>query len=190
MFFLLISIHSFPAPPFSPPAQFLLDIQDRPGTSSSKSESRSVVSDSLWPHGQYSPWNSPGQNTGGGSLSLLQGILPNPGMEVLLHCRWILYQLSHKGSSRILEWVAYPFSSRYPNSGIEPESPALQVILYQLSYQGSPPPKSLPQFSGLSLPPPQVKPALYSLHTNLAVCLSPLQVHEHLYSLLILVCYV
>ena len=59
-----------------------------------------------------SPWNSPGQNTGAGSLSLLQGIFPtqklNPGF---LHCRRILYQLSHKGSSRILEWVAYPFSS-------------------------------------------------------------------------------
>ena len=38
------------------------------------SESRSVVSDSLRPHGLYSPWNSPGQNTGVGSLSLLQGI--------------------------------------------------------------------------------------------------------------------
>ena len=59
------------------------------------------------------PWNSPGQNTGVGSLSLLQGILPtqgsNPGFP---HCRWILYQLSHKGSPRILEWIAYPFSSR------------------------------------------------------------------------------
>ena len=32
----------------------------------------------------------------------------NPG---LLHCRWILYQLSHKGSPRILGWVGYPFSS-------------------------------------------------------------------------------
>ena len=32
----------------------------------------------------------------------------NPGR---LHCRWILYQLSHKGSPRILEWVAYPFSN-------------------------------------------------------------------------------
>ena len=45
-----------------------------------------------------------GQNTGGGSLSLLQGIFPtqgsNPGLP---HCRQILYQLSHKGSPRILE---------------------------------------------------------------------------------------
>ena len=34
------------------------------------------MSDSLWPHGLYSPWNSPGQNTGVGSLSLLQQIFP------------------------------------------------------------------------------------------------------------------
>ena len=75
-------------------------------------ESYSVVSDSLQPYGLYSPWNSPGQNTEVGSLSLLQGIFPthgsNPGLP---HCR-IFYQLSHKGSPRILEWVAYPFSSR------------------------------------------------------------------------------
>ena len=45
------------------------------------SESHSIVSNSLWPHGQYSPWNSPGQNTGVCSLSLLQGIFPNPGIK-------------------------------------------------------------------------------------------------------------
>ena len=67
----------------------------------------------LQPHGLYSPWNSPGQNTKVGSLSLLQGIFPTQGSNPgLLHCRQILYQLSHKGSPRILEWVAYPFSSR------------------------------------------------------------------------------
>ena len=65
----------------------------------SKSESRSVVSDSLQPHGLYSPWNSPGQNTGVGDLSLLQGIFPIQGLNPRLsHCRWILYQLSHRGS--------------------------------------------------------------------------------------------
>ena len=46
------------------------------GTGEGESESRSVVSDSLRPHGLYSPWNFPGQNTGVGSLSLLQGIFP------------------------------------------------------------------------------------------------------------------
>ena len=76
-------------------------------------ESCSVMSDSLRPHGLYSPWNSPGQNTGVGSLSLLQGIVPTQGLNPgLPHCRQILYQLRHKGSPRILEWVAYPFSSR------------------------------------------------------------------------------
>ena len=40
------------------------------------SQSCSVVSDSLWPHGIHSPWNSPGQNTGVGCLSLLQWIFP------------------------------------------------------------------------------------------------------------------
>ena len=68
----------------------------------SESESRSVVSDSLWPHGLYSPRNSPGQNTRVGSLSLLQGIFPTQGSNSgLPHCRQILYQLSHKGSQKI-----------------------------------------------------------------------------------------
>ena len=44
-----------------------------------KSESQSIVSDSLGSHGLYSPWNAPGQNTGAGSLSLLQGIFPTQG---------------------------------------------------------------------------------------------------------------
>ena len=88
----------------------------------SESESHSVLLDSLWPHGlsdqiscsvvsdslrphesQHArPWNSPGQRTGVGSHSLLQGIFAtqilNPG---LLHCRQILYQLS-LGRHRIL----------------------------------------------------------------------------------------
>ena len=113
-------------------------------------EKVAVMSDSLWLYGLYSPWNSPGQSTGMGSLSLLQEIFPSPGIKArsptlqadslpaepqentgvgslsllqqifptqesnrsLLHCRQILYQLSHKRSPRTLEWVAYPFSSR------------------------------------------------------------------------------
>ena len=65
----------------------------------SESEIRSVLSDSLRPQGLYSPWNSPGQNTGVGSCSLPQGVFStqesNPG---LLHCKKILYHLSHQGS--------------------------------------------------------------------------------------------
>ena len=64
-----------------------------------ESESHSIVSDCLRPRGLYSPWNSPGQNTGVGSLSLLQGIVPTQGLNPgLPHCRWIIYCLSHQGS--------------------------------------------------------------------------------------------
>jgi len=76
--------------------------------------------DSLQPHGLYSPWNSSGHNTGSGSCSLLQGIFPTQGLNPgLLHCGQILYQLSHHGSPRILEWIAYAFSkgSSHPRNG-------------------------------------------------------------------------
>ena len=73
-----------------------------------ESESRSVMSDSLWPHGLYSPWNSPGQTTGVDSHSLLQGIFPtqgsNPGLP---HCRRILYQMSHQGSPVLQVFCIY-----------------------------------------------------------------------------------
>ena len=60
------------------------------------------MSDSLRPYGLYSPWNSPGQNTGVGSLSLLQGVFPTQELNWgLLHCRWILYQLSYQGSPNL-----------------------------------------------------------------------------------------
>ena len=56
--------------------------------------------------------DSPGKNTTLGCHALLQGIFPTQGLNSgFPHCRRILCQLSHKGSSRILEWVAYPFSS-------------------------------------------------------------------------------
>ena len=80
----------------------------------SESESCSVES---WlfatPWTIYSPWNSPSQNTGVGSLSLLQWIFPTQKLNWgLLNCRRSLHQLSHRGSTRILGWVACPFSSR------------------------------------------------------------------------------
>ena len=85
----------------------------------SESESHSVVSDSLRPHVLYSPWNSPGQNTGVGSLSLLQGIFPtqgsNPGLP---HCRWILYQLSHQGNPKAQEIVDKSPRALFPSRTI------------------------------------------------------------------------
>ena len=81
----------------------------------------SVMFDSLWPHGLQPtkllcPWDSPGKNTGVGCHSLLQGIFrtqgSNPGV---LHCRQILYQLSHQGSPP-------------PNSQAEASPSALRVF--------------------------------------------------------------
>ena len=105
--------------------------------------SHPVVPDSLrpqWlqPTRLLCPWDSPGKSTGVGSHSLLQGIFPtlgsNPG---LLHCRRILYRLSHQGSPRILEWVAL---SLLLGSTLESNQGLLHCrqILYQLSYQGIP----------------------------------------------------
>ena len=67
-------------------------------------ESRSVVSDCLQSHGLQSPWNSPGQNTGVGSLFLLQGISPTQGSnQGLLHCKWILYKLSYQFCHQVIK---------------------------------------------------------------------------------------
>ena len=105
-----------------------------------ESESRSVVSDSLRLHGLYTPLDSSGQNTGVGSLSLLQGIFPtqgsNPGLP---HCRQILYQLSHKESPRILKWGSLSLLQRiFPTQESNWGLLHCRQILYQLTYQGSP----------------------------------------------------
>ena len=92
-------------------------IQDRVAMPSSRGSSRPRIKpkspalqvDSL----VFEPPGKP-KNTGVGSLSLLQGIFQTHGLNPgLPHCRQILYQLSHKGNPRILEWVAYLFTSRF-----------------------------------------------------------------------------
>ena len=100
----------------------------------SESKSRSVVSNSLRPHGLYSPWNSPGQNTGVGSLSFLQGIFPtqgsNPGFP---HYRQILYQLSHKERSALEDYLIFkksPWRAGYPESNVQSGSDAQSMLLY------------------------------------------------------------
>ena len=88
---------------------------------------------------EYSPWNSLGQNTGVSNLSLLQGTFPTQGLNPgFPHCRQIFYQLSHKGSPRILEWVTYPFPADLPNSGIKLGSPALQADSLPTELSGKP----------------------------------------------------
>ena len=110
---------------------------------SNESESRQVVSDSLQPHGLYSPWNSPGQDTGVGSCSFPQGIFPTQGLNPgLLHCRQILYQLSHQESPMTSHQS--PHSVKVPSSPqshsefrVSLYSPSkLWHIFYQNSSQG------------------------------------------------------
>ena len=105
-----------------------------------ESESCSVVSYSLQLHGLCSPWNSPGQNTGVGSCSPIQGIFPaqraNPGLP---RCRWILLSAESPGkpkntgvgSPSLLEWI---FLNQESNWGLL----HCRQILHQLSYQRSP----------------------------------------------------
>ena len=98
----------------------------------SESESCSVMSDSLRPHGLYSPGNFLGQNTGVGSLSLLQGTFPtqrlNPGLP---HCRQILYQLSHSSAQFSLSGMS---DSLRPN---EPQHARPPYVVHHHSW--SPP---------------------------------------------------
>ena len=99
----------------------------------SESENCSFMSDSLLPHGLYSPWNSP-------DLSLLQGIFPTQGSNPgLLHCRWIVYQLSHMGSPIILEPNnTVPSAANLSDSRIELGSPTLQVDSLPTELSGKP----------------------------------------------------
>ena len=85
-----------------------LPVPEVQGKRKSESESGSVVSDFLWLHGLYSPWSSPGQNTGVGSLSLPKVIFPtqgsNPGH---LHCRQILGR-KRKHKQKMIKNTGYP----------------------------------------------------------------------------------
>ena len=103
------------------------------------SESPSVMSDSLWPHGLYSPWNSPGQNTGVGDLYLLQGIFPTQGSEPRPHTLWVdslpteppgKPKNTRVGSLSLLQGI---FPAQELNQGLL----HCRRILYQLSHQGS-----------------------------------------------------
>ena len=104
-------------------------------------ESHSVVSNFLQPYGPHSPWNSPGQNTGVGILSHLQGIFPTQGSNPSLpHCRRILYQLSHQGSTRILVGSLSLLQGIVLTQELNQGLLHCRWIVYHLSYQGSPSP--------------------------------------------------
>ena len=76
-----------------------------------KSESRSVVSNSLQPHSLNSSWTSLDQTIGVGSPSLLQRIFPTQGLNPgLPHCRQILYKLSYQGSPSTYNGIVFSFN--------------------------------------------------------------------------------
>ena len=81
----------------------------------------------LYPAGSSAKGNSPHKYTRVGCHAVLQGIFPNQRSKSgFPHCRQFLYHLSHTGSPKIVECVAYPFSGDLPDPGIERGSPALQ----------------------------------------------------------------
>ena len=90
-------------------------------------ESHSVVSSCLGPRGLYSPWNSPGQNTGVGSLSLLQGIFPTQGSNLRLpHCRRTLPAEPQGKNIRSLGLEAAGFPCSAP--GVSRQADCLQKM--------------------------------------------------------------
>ena len=112
---------------------------NRPGwwKGKKRSESCSVVSDSLRPHRLYSPWNSPGQDTGVGSLSLLQGIFPIQGLKP--------WSPTLQADSLPAEPLGKPKNTKvgslsllqeiFPIQGLNPGLPHCRQILYQLSHK-------------------------------------------------------
>ena len=105
----------------------------------SENDSYSVLSNSLRPHGLYSPWTSPRQNTGVSSLSLLQGIFPtqgsNPGLP---HCRWVFTSWATGKPKNIRVGSLSLLQQIFPTQESNWCLLHCRRILYQLSYQGSP----------------------------------------------------
>ena len=88
---------------------------------------------------QSCPTCEPVDYPGVGSLSLLQGVFPtqgsNPGLP---HCRWMLYQLSHREAQGYWSGWPIPSPAHLPDPGIEPGSPALQVDSLPTELSGKP----------------------------------------------------
>ena len=89
-----------------------------------ESESGLVQSDSLQPHELYSPWNSPGQNTGVSSHALLRRIFPTQGLNPgLLHCKWILLPAEPEGKPSIYQITTWPCNPTPVNIAREKHAP-------------------------------------------------------------------
>ena len=144
----------------------------------SESESSSVVSDLLQPHGLYTVHGIlQARILEWAAFPFFRGSSQPRDQTQTLHCRLILYQLSLRGSPRILEWVVYPFSrgsslTQDLNRGLL----HCRQILYQLSYQGSPNWEDLTQIcvrSHLPQAPRSLCPPHCSIFPNLLAWLCP-----------------
>ena len=97
------------------------------------------MSNSLWPHGLYSPWNSPGQNTGVGSLSLLQGIFWTRDRTQVSHIAGGFFaSWATKEAQEYWSGQPIPSPAGLPDLGIKPGSPALQADSSPAEPQGTP----------------------------------------------------
>ena len=124
----------------------------------SESVSSLVMSDSLWPYGPLSLWNSPGKNTGVGCHSILQGIFATQGSNPgCLHCRQILYCLSHQASPLTLlvvcVWVTQSCPTLATPWTVAHQAPLSMEFSRQEYWSGLPFPSAGP------LPNPGIEPA-------------------------------
>ena len=100
------------------------------------------MSETLWSHGLYSPWNSPGQNTGVGSLSLFQGIFPGTPENVLLskivsHFRKHFQARINLSPHLLPLSLPTSLSYRMPSLPLHPKKAALATVCWHLLAQGT-----------------------------------------------------
>ena len=119
---------------------------------------KSVVSDSLQPHGLYSPWNSPGQDTGVVAVLFSRGSSQWRDWTQVSHIpgRFFTSWATREAQEY---WSGYPISSPadLPDPGIELGSPALQVNSLPAEPPGKPSYKSDPFKTGWDHLPPGIK---------------------------------
>ena len=91
------------------------------------------------PHGEFLPWHSPGKNTGVGCHFLIQEIFPTQGLNlVFLHCRQILYLLSHQGSPQNCVSHSVMSDSLRPHGTVAHQAPLSMGFSGQEYWSGLP----------------------------------------------------
>ena len=109
----------------------------------------------IWLFATHSPWNFPGQNTGVGSLSLLQGIFPTQDWTQVSHIAGgFLTGWATREAQEYWSGLPIPSPASLPGPGIKPGSPALQVDILPTELSGKPNQMSIfPDFTQLYISP-------------------------------------